>query len=60
MFPISFSFYVDEESKRCIVALKFVNKDSFLYKITYCSDENYLLCESEEKTGKLIKIIPMQ
>jgi len=59
MFSISFSFSADEDSKRCIVALKSVSQDSLLFKIAYCSDENYLLCESEE-TGKLIEIIGMQ
>ena len=41
------------------MALKSVNKDSFLFKIVYCSEKYYLLCESEE-TGKLTEIIGMQ
>jgi hypothetical protein len=41
------------------VALTSENKDSFLFKIAYCSEKYYVLCESEE-TGKLIEIIGMK
>jgi hypothetical protein len=41
------------------VAMTCENNDSFLFKIAYCSEKYYVICESEE-TGKLIEIIGMQ